>query len=150
MADPWSLLINSFTALGAIFLSFVLIYFPEHRRKRKELKTDLLLLLKKIFDLAMRTRTEEKGPRKNFIHHMIFISEAQYVEEKIRMHVKILPLSFSKEYEDLLEEFIALLSRVSSSFVEDKEKVSFNDYKLTADIYSLLQQVISGRMKIET
>ncbi|MBA7500838.1 hypothetical protein ES704_03599 [subsurface metagenome] len=35
MADPWSLLINAFTALGTIFLIWWLQSRPEKKRKEK-------------------------------------------------------------------------------------------------------------------
>ena len=145
MADPLSLLINSFTALGAIFLSYLLIYLPEHRRKRKEMKTDMLLLLKKLFDLALRLEIEHKESRDHVVHHMIFLSEVRFAEEKIRMHIKIPPSSNPEEYEDILDEFIEDLKQMSFAFTKDKREVPYEDYANIIELYRFLQQVISGR-----
>ncbi len=149
MADPWSLLINAFTALGTIFLIWWLQTRPEKKRIEKEkelnLQTELLLLLKKLCDMGLYISKEFKDVPMP-LATVRFNSEAQYIDKKIRIHLEKLPSATDEtEFKDALEEFIYILTVILSSFKNKEKQVSQSEFDLCMSTYERLQLAITKK-----
>ena len=60
------------------------------KEKNIDLQTELLLLLKKLFDMGLHISKEFIDVPKPLVI-VLFNSEAQYIDKKIRMYVEKLP-----------------------------------------------------------
>lgn len=102
-----------------------------------------MLLLKNFYDVGLHINKEFIDVPKS-LADMVYTSEAQYVDKKIRMHVKILPSATDETaFKDALEEFMYLLGRISSDLYNKDKFTAQLEFELCMATYEELQLAIT-------
>ena len=149
MADYRSILLGASTTLGAVILTWLLHYFPERRRQKKEKereqKLTLLSLIREFMDNIFKiSSTPNKHERQSRYNKTLI--DAEYLDEVIRLTTKI-PDPEKPDDEDVLVSFLSSSLDIANDFVT-KQLTSKSSMSIWIIDYRMLCAVITGGINL--